>query len=283
MEIIKASGEKEKYQSGKVVRSLKRAGVSSAAAEKVEKEIGKEIKPGDTTEELFERVREKLVKQDIAAAARYSLRKAIMDLGPAGFYFERYIARVLEKYGYKTRIGRMVKGKCVIHEIDIVAEAPDVRPPSSHAYLIEAKYHNRRGVKSDIKDVMYMHSRSLDISEGENKEYKAWLITNTKFTTKAQRYGKCRNLVITGWRYSNPPVIPSGAMSLERLIEDKGLYPTTIFPAVSRGTRLALSEHNVYFAYELAGKDARELVKKFGVKKQDAEKIEKQAAALFKL
>ncbi len=51
-------------------------------------------------------------------------------------------------------------------------------------YMIECKFHNR-GIKTHIKVAMYTHARFLDL-----KEYfdAAWLICNTKCTSKAIRY-----------------------------------------------------------------------------------------------
>ncbi len=169
------------------------------------------------------------------------------------------------------------------HEIDIVAEEP--MPKEKHpadipmTYLIEVKYHNARGVKTDVKEAMYAYARVLDVQEGKKSvPYGTWLVTNTKFTENAKRYGACRGVRLTGWRHAHPGGIEE---SLERLIEHWGLYPVTIFPGVSRAGRLALADGGVYFAYELLGKDARELQKRFGITEHDAAGVYAGTTALF--
>ena len=283
MQVTKASGERERYAPAKVMESLTRSGVSPDEAKRIERSIAREITPGDSTTELFERVRKRLMETDIAGAARYSLKQAIMELGPEGYYFERYVAHVLEKYGYRTKTNQMTQGACVSHEIDIVAEEPMSKEKHSAGipvtYLIEVKYHNARGVKTDVKEAMYAYARVLDVQEGrKGVPYGTWLVTNTKFTENAKRYGACRGVRLTGWRHAHPGGTEE---SLERLIEHWGLYPVTIFPGVSRTGRIALADGGVYFAYELLGKDARELQKRFGITEHDAAGVYAGVTALF--
>ncbi len=275
MEITKASGEREPYQPEKLVRSLARVGLPRAAAAEVERGVAKQVRSGESTEVLFERVRRALMREHAAAAARYSLKKAIMELGPAGYYFERYIAQVLAQYGYETKTNQIVSGACVTHEIDVVALKGNIR------YFVEAKYHNRRGTKSDIKDIMYTDARGRDIGTAErsgSEKCRVWLITNTKLTSKAKRYARCRKLNATGWRYPSPR---EGGKSLERLIEDEGLYPVTVLANLGSDAREKLALRNVYFAYELAGRETDELVKQFGLTRGTAAKLAEQVEQLL--
>ncbi len=268
MDVRKASGETEPYQPEKLKSSLERVGVPSSVAADVERGVTRRLKGGASTAALFERVRKALSEEHVAAAARYSLRSAIMELGPAGYYFEQYLARVLEAYGYETKTDQIVSGACTTHEIDVVAKK------GNDCYLIEAKYHNRRGTKSDIKDIMYTYARGLDVKERASEPCDVWLVTNTKLTAKAKQYAQCRSLKVTAWRY------PEGA-SLERLIEDKALYPITVLAAAGGNAREKLAAHNVYFAYELAGLDAEELARRFGLPSSAARTLSLQAKQLL--
>jgi len=45
-----------------------------------------------------------------------------MELGPSGFPFENYLSQILNEIGYKVQVGKIINGKCVTHEIDVIAE-----------------------------------------------------------------------------------------------------------------------------------------------------------------
>ncbi|GAI02479.1 unnamed protein product, partial [marine sediment metagenome] len=59
-----------------------------------------------------------------------------MDMGPEGFVFEKYIAKILREYGFITEVGRILNGHCVNHEVDVIAKK------ENQVCMIECKYHN---------------------------------------------------------------------------------------------------------------------------------------------
>ena len=63
-----------------------------------------------------------LVKEDLNLAANYGLRRAIGELGPAGFLFEQYVEIILQTYGYQTKRNVIMRGACVEHEVDVSAQ-----------------------------------------------------------------------------------------------------------------------------------------------------------------
>ena len=44
-----------------------------------------------------------------------------MELGPSGFPFEKLVGKILEQEGFETRVGVIVQGNCVQHEVDVIA------------------------------------------------------------------------------------------------------------------------------------------------------------------
>ena len=164
MKIIKASGEQELYSRQKLCNSLKATGAPKALVDRVCLVVEKEIRPGMTTQEIFLRTSRYLKKENPVLAAKYSLKQGIMQLGPSGFLFEQYVGAILREYGYTIKTNQMMKGKSrVFHEIDILASTKDTH------YIIEAKYHNKRGVKTDVQVAMYMFARLLDIESYQKK------------------------------------------------------------------------------------------------------------------
>lgn len=275
MEIIKASGEKQAYNRDKLCRSLKKVGVSAKVVDTICLAVEKEIQPGISTEQLAQKTSRYLRKEGLAFAARYSLKKSMCALGPHGFLFEKFVAALLQEYGYITKNNQIMKGECVTHEIDILAEKDNKH------FLIEVKYHNARGIKSDIQVVMYMYARLLDIATAQNKKEKmkvthhAWIFTNTKFTSKAIRYGKCMGISLTGWEYPYKE-------SLEELIARKGLYPITVLPSVNTFAKEQMMQKGLLFARDIVSYSEKDLVRKFRLHLNSAQRILREARDLVK-
>ena len=273
MEVVKASGEKQTYNRDKLCRSLKKVGVSVKVVDSICLAVEKEIKPGISTEQLAQKASKYLRKEGSAFAARYSLKKAMMALGPHGFLFEKFVAALLQEYGYTTKNNQIMKGECVAHEIDILAEKDNTH------YLIEAKYHNTRGVKSDVQVAMYMYARLLDIATAKNKKEKmkiphhAWIFTNTKFTSNAIRYGKCMGVSLTGWEYPRKE-------SLEEMIARKRLYPITVLPSVNTFAKEQMTQRGLLLARDIISYSEKDLVRKFRLHPNTAAKILREAVDL---
>jgi Holliday junction resolvase-like predicted endonuclease len=272
MKIIKASGEQELYSRQKLCNSLKATGAPKALVDRVCLVVEKEIRPGMTTQEIFLRTSRYLKKENPVLAAKYSLKQGIMQLGPSGFLFEQYVGAILREYGYTIKTNQMMKGKSrVFHEIDILASTKDTH------YIIEAKYHNKRGVKTDVQVAMYMFARLLDIEsyqkKREKEKHRAWLVTNTKFTRSAIRYALHKNIQLTGWKYPKKE-------SLENLIEAKSLYPVTVLPSVNRYAKEQFAKHNLYFAKDLINLTSKQFQKLFAIRQKIAENIQKEAIEL---
>lgn len=274
MDIIKASGEKEKFSKEKLTGSLKRAGVEPKLAKKVYQEVAKTIRPGIDSGEILERVTRCLKQENPILAARYNLKRAIMELGPTGFPFERYVAEIFKEYGYATKVGKIVKGYCVKHEVDVVAQK------EKKHFMVECKYHNSGGLKSDLKVVLYTFARFLDIKKAweklpdhQNFFHQAWLVTNTRCTSQAVRYAKCVGLKIISWRYPKEE-------SLEFLIEKKGLYPITILPSLDRYARERLAQKRIMLAKDLLKYSVNDLIKIVGLQPNIVQKLQEEAKQL---
>lgn len=246
--ITKASGKKVPFSEEKIRVSSMRAGASKKLAGEVAKAVSKDVDHGFSSERVYKCVLSELRKNDPKAAYRYSLRNAIMQLGPTGFLFEKYAARILENYGYSVKVGKLIQGHCVKHEVDIMA-AKD----GKH-FMIECKYHNRRGLRSDLKVALYTFARFSDIKKRREVFHEPWLITNTKCTSQAKKYAKCAGLRIIAWHY------PKGR-GLEYFIENKGLYPVTIAPSMPKKAVQKLGEIDIIIVSDLLKYSSSDLSK----------------------
>ena len=227
------------------------------------KAVSEALVPGATTTEIWRRAQRYLVKKNLTVAARYNTRHAIAMLGPAGFIFEQYAEIILKTLGYETKRNQMIAGQCVTHEVDVTAEK------DGECFLIEAKYHNSFGTKVATDVVMYADARREDIRKA-GRSCGMWVFTNTKFTGNAIKYGKCRDLRLTGWRYPHEG-------GLEALIVEHALYPITVLPSVDRFAREQFARHNMLLAQDVAPYTGKELLAQFGISEKRGAKIVREA------
>lgn len=273
--IIKADGKKEQYDEEKISSSFIKAGASPEIATEATKTINKKVKDNTSTDEIYHRALSHLRVLEPRVALKYSLKRAIMDMGPEGFVFEKYIAKILREYGFVAEVGQILNGHCVNHEVDVVAKK------ESQVCMIECKYHNSRGIKSDIKTALYTHSRFLDIEKAyrekdinNNTRFEAWLVTNTKCTSDAIKYAGCVGLKILAWHY--PKV-----ENLEYFIETKKLYPISILSTITEKQRDILFDSDIILAKELGSYKVGSLAELISVRQSRASKILNEASIII--
>lgn len=225
--VVKADGTRELFDKNKLEYSLKKAGASSKAVQEIISHITAHLSDDITTHEIYKHAFELLQKEDQPIAIKYSLKKAIMDLGPTGFAFEDFIAEIFKQKGYEAETGKIVKGFCVEHEVDVVAWNKE------KLIMVEAKFHNELGTRSDLKVALYVKARFEDLMKmkfdfgGERNLDEGWLITNTKFTSTAIEYGSCQGgIKMIGWNYP-----PTG--NLHDMILEAKLHPLTCLTTLS--------------------------------------------------
>ncbi|HED38249.1 MAG TPA: hypothetical protein ENI76_08405 [Ignavibacteria bacterium] len=259
MKIVKASGDVVPFDKNAIKKSIVRAGASSELAKEVSNEVRKKVSDGMNTKDIL-KLTLKSLKKNPKIATRYDLKRAIMKLGPTGFPFEEFFSQVLKSYGYKTRVGVQVMGKVVSQEVDIIA----IKKLTS---MVEAKYHNAPGIKTDKKVAMYTYARYLDIKSNPKNHFdNAWLVTNTKCTSQAIKYSKGVGIKMVGWSY------PSKG-NLQELIEKRGLYPITIFKNMPNKVKEKLFEIKIVLAKDLVNRSLGDLVKKTGLNKKVLSKV----------
>lgn len=139
--VVKANGDKELFDVNKLEHSLKRAGASSKVIEDILQHINAHLNNEITTHEIYKHAFELLHKEEKPIALKYSLKRAIQELGPSGFPFEEFIAAIFRQKGYEAETGKIVKGFCVEHEIDVVAWNHE------KLIMVEAKFNNEPGTK----------------------------------------------------------------------------------------------------------------------------------------
>lgn len=248
VEVIKHSGERAGFSIEKLKSSLRKSGAEEALVNEISNNVRDELYQGISTKEIYNRAFALLKKEKKGYASKYKLKKAIYELGPTGFPFEKFIAALLFYSGYKVKTGQFLQGKCVLHEVDVVARKND------QFIVIECKFHSDEGRNCNVKIPLYIHSRYRDILNNYNNKNEAekptegWVVTNTRFTEDALQYGKCAGLYLLSWDY------PIGNGIKER-IDRLGLYPITASTLMSQREKQFLLSRDIVLCKQLINDD----------------------------
>jgi len=275
MKIIKKSGEKVKYRSKKLRKSLMKSGASGKLVKEIMEKIEKSLYPGIPTKNIYKMAFAILRKKHRATAAKYKLRNAILELGPSGFPFERYISHLMEEEAFTTTVGVLVEGKCVNHEVDVIAEN------EQEINYQECKFHNKSTFTCNVKIPLYIQSRFLDIKNKQqdskkntDKKSSFWIVTNTKFTSEATAYANCVGIKLLSWNY--PP-----KQGIRERIDRTGLHPITCLTTMTKKEKHSLLKNDIILCRHI--KNNSEPLVKIGINPRRIPKIMGEAKALLEL
>ncbi|WP_026754856.1 ATP cone domain-containing protein [Sediminibacter sp. Hel_I_10] len=272
--IVKYSGDVVPFDVDKLINSLRRAQASEELIQQIVDQVENKIYEGITTKKIYQMAFKILKGKSRVSASKYKLKKALMELGPSGFPFEKLVGKLLAHEGFSTQVGVIVQGNCVQHEIDVIAQK------DNNHYMIECKYHSDQGRVCNVKIPLYIHSRFLDVEKQwerqkghEDKLHKGGVYTNTRFTTDAVQYGKCVGLLLTSWDY------PMGN-GLKDRIDKLGLHPLTALTTLTKAEKTKLLDTGIVLCKELHEKPA--LLEQIGIDKKRHKKILEDSEALCK-
>ena len=270
--IVKMTGETAEFDQSRLRRSLERSGASDVVIKQVIDKIETSLYDGITTKEIYKTAFALLRKSSRPTAARYKLKKAILELGPTGFPFEKFVGKILSYEGFRTEVGVIVKGHCVNHEVDVIAEKDEKH------FMVECKFHGDQSRHCDVKIPLYIQSRFLDVEKQwrkkdghDTKFHQGWIFTNTRFTSDAIQFGTCAGLMLVSWDY------PKNG-SLKERIDISGLHPITCLTTLSKNEKQRLLAKNKVLCMELCNQP--ELLKSIGIMKQRHKNILKEAHEL---
>jgi len=227
--ITKASGDSDAYSREKLIQSLHRSGADDNSIMEVVRHVEAQLTDGMSTRKIYRRAFHQLRKSNVPAASQYNLKSAVMALGPSGYPFERFVGSLFQAQGWDTRVGVVMPGRCVNHEVDVFAMKDGL------VRFTECKFRNEPGSKIDVKVAMYVHSRVRDLFARYASDhptdsitgYQGWLVTNSKFTIDAEQYGECERMHLMAWDY------PAGN-GLLHLIRTTGILPITVLHSLSK-------------------------------------------------
>lgn len=241
--VRKSDGTEEYFSFEKLYNSLINSNSSIDEAKGIIEQLKEKFHEGISTNKIHSMAFRMLKKHSLRSASCYYLKKGIMELGPTGYPFETFISELFNELGYKSERSVILKGKCVNHEIDVIAKK------DKEIMIMECKYKNIAGVAVDVKVPLYINSRFEDVlNNGLIKppftNYKGWIVTNSRFTEDAQAYANCKNIHLLSWDYPYDN-------SLKKLIDNLKLYPITCLNSITKDEKNWLLNKKVVLAKEL--------------------------------
>ncbi|MFZ1987521.1 MAG: restriction endonuclease [Minisyncoccia bacterium] len=253
--IIKADGAVERFEPEKLAASLRRAGAGMHTAARIAGTITATAPKEVNSHEVYRKAFAMLRREARPAAARYALRRALLEFGPSGHPFEDFVAQLFSSEGWKVEWRKIIKGRCVSHEVDVYATR------GNETMAAELKYHNDAFYKTDVKVALYVKARFDDIWNCDPRVKtcpmdRGFLITNTKFTSQAIDYGTCAGIELVGWNY------PEQGNLYDRIIAS-GLYPITTLTMLKKAEKKLLINNGIVTSSML--RDNREALRSIGV------------------
>lgn len=266
--IIKANGERVDYDGSKLISAMINAGASLKEAEAVESYIFNRINDGMKTSKIYRMAYDRLKIISDYIAGRYRLKKAVFELGPSGYPFEKFVGKLLEFRGYDVSVNVIGQGNCVQHELDVVAENKEER------IMVECKFHRDKGHKNDVKIPLYIHSRFLDMEKAWKKDPQfckkpiAMIASNTRFSGDAIQYASCVGMRLLSWDY------PIGN-SLKDWIDESGFHPISVLRTLNRRQTQGLLNAGIVLCRDLNGHE--DIMEKVGVPRGKINSVLKEA------
>ena len=243
--IQKASGDKVFFNGNKLMESLVRSGASEAVARQILQAVSLELYDGILTREIYTKAYKILQKQERKTALNYRLKQAVLQLGPSGYPFEHFVAELFKARGFGVEVGKLINGYSVRHELDVVAQ-------NKHKHIfVECKFHNYQGTKTNVKVPMYIRSRFDDLKRSthfgeqlKGRETEGWIVTNTRFTEDAVKFGRDYGLTLLSWDYP-------AKNNLKSWVEIENLHPVTCLSSITRKEKTELLGKGIVMCNDL--------------------------------
>jgi len=263
--VTKADGTRQLFDREKVVRTCLRMGANRKIADDVAEKVEKSLYDGIPTSKILQITFRLLRGYRPAIKHLLDLRRglSLMDSKPE---FEIFVQLLLAHNGFEVSPNRLITGKCVEHEVDAIAKKDGV------TYFVEAKHHVNYHTPTGLDESRIARAILEDITEGfqcGNCDLKidgAMIVTNTRYSEHARRYGKCRSILQIGW--SSP-----AKLSLQNMIEEKNVYPLSCLRGLKRATKAKLVNSGIVLMKQLLEEEPAMLARKTGVPKETLKQI----------
>jgi Holliday junction resolvase-like predicted endonuclease len=252
--VTKADGSKQLFDEEKIVRTCLRMGASREDALQIVQQVEGRLYEGISTRKILQMIYSLMRKQKPAVKHLFDLKYGISLMEPKP-EFEAFIRILLVQSGFKVEPNTILRGLCGEHEADAIA----TRDGMTH--FVEVKHHNSYHALTGLDESRIARAILEDVTEGYShglssiKIDRAMIVTNTRYSEHAMKYGRCRDILQVGW--SSPEFF-----GLREMVEKHKLYPLSCLRGISAKVRLRLVEAGVVVIKQLLEQDLRYLERK---------------------
>jgi len=249
--VTKADGTKQPFDKNKIYNTCLRMHATPQQARDVADRVAGKVYEGIPTKKILQMIFTYLKAHRPEIGHRIDLREAISNMRSKPD-FERFIQLLLEAEGYKVDANQIVYGRCVDHEIDAIAKK------GGETVYVEVKHHIQSHTFTGVGVFLEARATYEDMQEGfkEGKNRynfnRTLVITNTKLSEHAIRYGDCRGISHTGWR--DPP-----QRGLEEIVEEHNFHPVTLLKGVDTKIFDRLGDAGIVLLKQLIEGDLQKL------------------------
>jgi len=271
--IRKADGTSQLFNREKVVATCLRMGATKETAEAVAKSVESRIYNGVESREILRMIFQTLGRYKPAVRHHIDLRRAL-GLLRSKPDFEVFVQVLLSEHGYEVTPNRILRGRCVEHEVDAIARK------DGQTYIVEVKQHSDYHTPTGLDVARIARAVLEDLVEGyeaglnQLKVDRAMIVCNTRFSEHAKQYARCRNILHIGW--SSPP-----ERDLQTMIKERNVYPVTYLRGLKILTRDRLASVGIVTLRQLVHKRPGELSREIGIKKADAQTLIEMADSIL--
>jgi hypothetical protein len=252
--VTKADGSRQQFDRNKIVATCMRMGATKQDAEEIAGKIESRVYDGMPTAKVLQMIFQFIHKYKPQASRLYDLRRglSLMNSKPE---FEKFVQILLADIGFEVVPNKILKGKCIEHEVDAIARKDGV------TYFVEAKHHYNYHAFTGLDESRIARAVLEDVSEGFNlgltdlKIDEAMIVTNTKYSEQAMQYGICRNILQIEW--STP-----ADLALRDIILEKSLYPLSCIRGLKTDARLQLVDSGIILINQLVAEETEEIARR---------------------
>ena len=267
--VTKANGTRQLFDREKVVRTCLRVGASRRIADEVAGRVEDRLYDGISTSKILQLTFRLLRNYKPAIRHILDLRRglSLMDSKPE---FESFVQVLLARNGFEVAPNRIITGRCAEHEVDAIAKKDGV------TFFVEAKHHVSYHTPTGLDESRIARAILEDVTEGFElgrsslRIDRAMIVTNTRYSEHAVRYGECRNILQIGWR-------SPANLSLQNLIEEKNLYPLSCLRGLKNENRIKLVNSGIVLIEQLFEENTSTLARRTGIQKETLKQIIEKA------
>ncbi len=248
-------------------------GVNRETADEISGKVEKQLYDGIPTSKILQMTFRLLRNYKPAVKHLLDLRRglSLMDSKPE---FEVFVQVLLANNGFEVSPNRILAGKCVEHEVDAIAKKGGL------TYFVEAKHHVNYHTPTGLDESRIARAILEDVTEGFEcgscnlKIDRAMIVTNTRYSEHARRYGKCRDILQIGW---NSPT----NLSLQSMIEKNSLYPISCLRGLKRTTKTKLVNKGIVLMKQVLEENPATLARKTRIPKETIKQVIAKAETII--